>query len=925
MKHIHPHAPSLRRPLLFCLVLLAISLSVRPQLLSLPLEGVLASPASNSSVKLAGAVVSLPETPGWLGEWTIGRTKVIVNAATKIEGRPSVGAFVEAQVVRQAEGSIIATKIEIRLSPPVSVTTRFTGRIEELPSTPGRLGNWKIGSRTVAVNDLTRIDQRAGEVAVGANAVVIATSGASNSLTATEIIILPEPAPIQLKISGRIEKLPNPLKPGEWVVSGRTVVVTEQTTIDEKNGNAMIGAPVEVTGSVGSGLKFNATAIVVKAAITLPPLPVTLRGKVETLPNSTDLTGDWKVSGRTIKVTAQTRITGQQSALKIGALVEVRGTTDPGGSVSATQINIIGDESSGGEITFVGEIQSIQPADPTASGATLVGVWKVGERTVQVSATTRIDQSNGTAQVGAVAEVEGTLQSNGTIIAKEIEIRRGSGSAISYVRFFGTIETLPNGSSLVGAWVVSGRQVTVGSRTRISRERGTPAPGAYVQVEGSQRADGGVDALIIQVERDKDAPAGSIGFTNFYGSVTALPTPIDGKFPGEWTIGPQTRKVTVDQLTKIETLRGEIKVGAFVEVKGYLFADGTVKAISISVRPAPPTGLPVGSLSYVEFIARITDLPETANFTGQWVFENGKKVNVGRSTLIDRQRSRIEVGALAEVSGAELPNGEIDAKVIEVEAGRNSTATSFVQYQPLATVNAASYEASGSSASIVAAFGSNLAATTATASSLPLPTTLGGVSVLVDGRPAGLFFVSPNQVNYQVPDDLLPGTAMVSVMRDNLAVAQGTIDLATTAPSIFTADSSGQGAPAGQLLRVRANGQLSYEPLTRFETGMGRPVAVPIERKSGDQLFLVLYGTGLRDLTDQDGTAANGVAELVEVSSGSNSLDVLYAGAAPGYAGLDQLNIALPAALTGEVRLMIRVRDGEGNIRRANEVTINVR
>ncbi|NBO66631.1 MAG: hypothetical protein EBU88_17605, partial [Acidobacteria bacterium] len=55
------------------------------------------------------------------------------------------------------------------------------------------------------------------------------------------------------------------------------------------------------------------------------------------------------------------------------------------------------------------------------------------------------------------------------------------------------------------------------------------------------------------------------------------------------------------------------------------------------------------------------------------------------------------------------------------------------------------------------------------------------------------------------------------------------------------------------------------------------------------------------------------------------SLPVLYAGRAPGFSGLDQLNLALPEGLTGNAILTIRVRDGEGNVLRANEVTIVIR
>jgi len=896
-------------------------------------QSVGAAEQSSPSVKIEGPILTLPTDTRWIGEWTIGRTKVNITTATRIEGRPAISAYAEAQVTRQSNGGYDATKIEIKSIPAPSSQTTFVDRIEELPSTPGRIGNWKVGNRTVVVSDLTRIDSRLAEVAVGATASVRANSGAAGTLTATEIVILPPPpAPMPLKMVGRIEKLPNPTAtsegaqrwPGEWVVSGRTVIVSQQTVIEERNGKVMIGADVEVTGSLASGGKFSATKVTVLPVIQLPPLPVSLRGKIESLPTTSDLVGDWKVAGRTIKVTAQTRITGRTTQLVVGALVEVRGTVE-NGQVTASAVTVLGDEATTGNITFVGEITNIQTSVTSSSGPSLIGTWKVGERTVQVVAATRIDQSNGQAQVGAIAEVEGTLQPDGAVLAKEIEIKRGTGSTVSYTRFYGTIETLPNGGPLTGTWVVSGRQVTVGARTRIVREHGTPAVGAFVQVEGTQRADGAVDAVVIQVERDKDAPDGTIGFLNFYGSVVTLPTPSEGKFLGEWTIGSSNRQVVVDARTRIETQRGEIKVGAFVEVKGYLSVSGPVQAISIAVRPTPPAGSPIGSLSYLEFIARIADLPAAANFIGQWTFDNGRKVNVRRSTFIDRQRSRIEVGALAEVVGAELPNGEIDARSIEVEFGANTTAAGFTQFRPITSVNAASYTPGGSSASIIASFGADLATTTETAQSLPLPVELGGMTVMIDGRPAGLFFVSPGQINYQVPSELLPGVAMVSVLRNGVPVAQGTIEINATTPSVFTADSSGAGTPAGQALRVKSTGETRYEPLSRWDGGAGRVLPVTIERQRGDQLYLVLYGTGWSGIEDQDGNAANGVAELVEVISGTTRLDVLYAGAAPGYAGLDQLNLALPASLVGEVKLTIRVRDGEGNVRRSNEVTVSVR
>ncbi len=901
-------------------VVMILSLATFP-----PGERAAAQSGSAPESKIAGGIVSLPSTQGWIGEWTIAQVKVSVTASTKIEGKPQVGAWVEASGTRQSSGVFNATKIEIKYAPVSAAQLNFVGRIEELPSTPGRIGPWKIGTRTVNVNDMTKIDQKLGAPAVGANAAVIARIEQDNSLTALSVGILPEfGPPTTIRIVGKVEKLPNPIKPGEWVISGRTVLVANETVIDEQRAKAMIGSLVEVTGSLTSGGKFAATRIEVKAEIQVPTLPVMLRGTIETLPSTSNFIGDWKVSGRTIKVSAETKIDGDKSKLVVGAQVEVRGTTDQTGAVIATSIAVIGAEPTPGYVRFAGEIRSIEPTSTSGSTPSLIGTWKVGERTVRVVAETKIDQGNASAKVGAIAEVEGIIQADGSILAKEIEIRAGTGGSISYTRFYGTIETLPNGSTLVGTWVVSGRPVTVSSRTRIVREHGTPQVGAYVQVEGNQRTDGGVDAFAIQVERDKDAPAGAIGFINFYGDIKTLPAAVAGKYPGEWTIGKNSRKVNVNEATKTETQRGEIKVGAFVEVKGYLFADGVVTALSISVRPTPPVTAPINDLSIIEFIARVSDLPETANFIGQWVFDNGRKVNVSRSTLIDRQRSRIEVGALAEVVGAELPGGEVDAKFIEVEAG--STGATFMQFQPLASVNAGSYLTSNSSSSIIAAFGSNLTTTTASANIQPLPTTLGGVSVMVDGRAAGLFFASPTQINYLVPDEVLPGTAMVTVMRDGQAVAQGTIEISAAAPSLFTADGSGKGNPAGQLLRVKASGQTSYEPLARYDSATSRILPVTITRQSGDRLFLVLYGTGLRGLEDLDGNPANGVAELVDASIGTTTLNVGYAGPAPGFSGLDQFNVELPANISsGTLTITIKVRNGEGSVTRSNEVTISVR
>jgi uncharacterized protein (TIGR03437 family) len=192
---------------------------------------------------------------------------------------------------------------------------------------------------------------------------------------------------------------------------------------------------------------------------------------------------------------------------------------------------------------------------------------------------------------------------------------------------------------------------------------------------------------------------------------------------------------------------------------------------------------------------------------------------------------------------------------------------------------------------------------------------LGGASVLVDGKPAGLFYASPNQLNYLVPDGALPGSAQVTVMREGNVVAQGSLNLGVVAPSIFTADSSGSGRPAGILLRVRATGEQVYESLT----------GSAITREPGDRLFLVLYGTGMSGAENSDGNDANGFAENIQATIGNLNASVAFAGSAPGFAGLQQMNIEIPANATGSnLTLLIKAHDGEGNLIRANGVTISV-
>ena len=233
-----------------------------------------------------------------------------------------------------------------------------------------------------------------------------------------------------------------------------------------------------------------------------------------------------------------------------------------------------------------------------------------------------------------------------------------------------------------------------------------------------------------------------------------------------------------------------------------------------------------------------------------------------------------------------------------------------------AIVSAANYNGQLFAAeSIVAAFGQNLTTTTQAASpDQPLPTTLGGLSVNVldsagVNRLAPLFFVSPTQVNFQIPQGTSNGgSASVRFIGANGLVAlSGSLSINNVAPGLFSADSSGSGLAAAVALRIR-NGKEIFEPIVRFDQASNKFVAVPIDLgpdlgSATDQVFLVGFGTGFRFRSSLGAVTA---------TIGGMPAQAPFAGEAPSFIGLDQANILLPRSLIGrgEVDVVMTI-DGQ--------------
>lgn len=193
--------------------------------------------------------------------------------------------------------------------------------------------------------------------------------------------------------------------------------------------------------------------------------------------------------------------------------------------------------------------------------------------------------------------------------------------------------------------------------------------------------------------------------------------------------------------------------------------------------------------------------------------------------------------------------------------------------------------------SIVSAYGANLTNVTATATP-PLSTDLDGTTVTVTdsagmSRAAYLFYVSPAQINYEVPDGSAAGQATVTIKAPNGSMQSANIQIGTVSPGVFQLNSSG--LAAALVLRVISGVQQPLEQVYQLNAS-NSVVPLPIDLgTSANQIYLEIYGTGIRN------------AKNVAATVGGINVPVLFAGAAPVYAGLDQVNIGpLPRALAGQ-------------------------
>jgi uncharacterized protein (TIGR03437 family) len=198
-------------------------------------------------------------------------------------------------------------------------------------------------------------------------------------------------------------------------------------------------------------------------------------------------------------------------------------------------------------------------------------------------------------------------------------------------------------------------------------------------------------------------------------------------------------------------------------------------------------------------------------------------------------------------------------------------------------VSAASYQPGATPGGWVSLFGQNLAASSRalTVADLVignLPPALGGVSVQIDNQPAFMHYVSPTQINVQVPADNNTGSVRVTVTNSGGTSDPVTVNLQSMQPAFFTSQN--------YVAAVRSDGTI---------------ITAATPARSGD--FLQLYGTGCGPTNPavSPGVVFQGSAPLtntVEVNIGGMPASVSYAGLVS--AGLCQINVAVPALPDGD-------------------------
>ena len=551
-------------------------------------------------------------------------------------------------------------------------------------------------------------------------------------------------------------------------------------------------------------------------------------------------------------------------------------------------------------------------------GAVTVDTGGGSSATVPVAPTaptvTSTVPSNGATGISATSKITATFSTTmnpSTITASSFTLTQAGGPVSGAVTYSGTTATFTPNSSLGSLQTYTGTITT-----QATDQSGNPLAGNYVWSFTTGSGTVANPPTVIST-----APAAGATGVSVAGKLTATfstamdPTTITAStftllqggttVPGVVTYSGTTATFSPSASlipnasfnATITTGAKDLSGNALAANYAWTFATGagvdtTPPVVTSTVPVSGAQSVPVGTAVTATFSKPMDPLTITTN---TFTLQTGSTAVAGTVTYNGTTATFTPLGTLSFSTAytATVTNGarDLSGNALAGNFVWNFTTAAVVNPPPVltlnGTVNDATYKTPVTPGSIAAVFGTNLSnGQASSAEPTPMPTTLAQSSFSVGGVAAPLYFVSPTQVNLQVPWELAgqSQTSIVDTVGGNASNTQ-TVPLAPFSPGIFTIDLSGSGQGA---------------ILVSGTTNLASP-GTPASRSG----YISIYCTGLGPVSNQPatGVAAGSnplsyTATLPTVSIGGVNAVVSYAGLAPGFAGLYQVNAIVPAAAT---------------------------
>ena len=257
-------------------------------------------------------------------------------------------------------------------------------------------------------------------------------SGNPVALVARRIrVVAPRPA---VEISGAIQAF----SATSWTLSRTVVAVDANTAI---NGEPQTGLVAHGVADLLSDNTLKARRLSVEWREPNGPRPdIAFNGTVEQLP-AQGLEGQWRVSGRTVNVTAATAIDQSKGPVEVGAQVRVVGRQEPN-QVQALRITVLdcATHPCPPMILLRGRIQSLPPTG-------LLGVWTIDGQRVRVNQRTRLVNGQN-AHIGAPVELGAFQPPQGAPIALWLRVHAGGSPIVEITRGAGSRIAVSDGGRL---------------------------------------------------------------------------------------------------------------------------------------------------------------------------------------------------------------------------------------------------------------------------------------------------------------------------------------------------------------------------------------------------------------------------------------------------------------------------------------------